>query len=166
AGGDGGGVYATFGRVDANELRGNLAASGGGIFAERNSTLIRNFVTSNRASSGFGGGVYINFWGTSVENEEFTGDTVTRNLTPDEKGNGGVFIVGYLFFEQNNIHGNAGSQLYNGNESESNPLFTPQCYWGTADKGAISRLIMDGHDDPQLGKVTFEPYSREPIRLD
>ena len=166
AGGDGGGVYATFGRVDANELRGNLAASGGGIFAERNSTLTRNFVTSNRASSGFGGGVYINFWGTSVENEEFTGNTVTRNLTPDEKGNGGVFIVGYLFFEQNNIHGNAGSQLYNGNESESKPLFTPQCYWGAADKGAISRLILDGHDDPQLGKVTFEPYSREPIRFD
>jgi len=166
ADGGGGGIYATFGLVDSNNVRENKADKGGGIFAERNSSLTGNYVTSNKAMSGFGGGVYINFWGTSIENEAFTGNTVTGNLAPTGEGNGGVFIVGYLFFEQNNIHGNVGSQLYNGNEPESYALSASQCYWGTSDKNAISKLIVDGHDDPRLGKVMFEPFSPSPIRFD
>lgn len=166
ADGGGGGIFATFGLVDANELRNNRADKGGGIFAERNSSLTDNLVTSNIALSGFGGGVYINFWGISIDNETFTRNTVTRNTARGDDANGGVFIVGYLYFERNNIHGNGGSQLYNGNEPESYSLSTTQCYWGTSDKSAISKLIVDGSDDPQLGKVSFEPFAPNPLRFD
>ena len=80
--------------------------------------------------------------------------------------NGGVFIVGYLFFEHNNIYGNVGNQLYNGNESESYPLRTTQCFWGTDDKDVISKQIIDGDDNPKLGTVTFEPFLSEPATFD
>jgi hypothetical protein len=168
ADGSGGGIFATFGLLERNELRDNRADMGGGIFAERNSSLTGNLVASNEALSGFGGGVYINFWGISIDNEAFTKNTITDNSTPSGDGNGGVFIVGYLYFEQNNIHGNVGSQLYNGNESEPEAyaLLAPQCYWGTADEGAISKLIVDGNDDPQLGMVSFEPFSPAPLQFD
>ena len=166
ADGDGGGIFATFGLIEKNELRDNQADNGGGIFAERNSSLTGNLVTSNKALSGFGGGVYINFWGLSIDNEAFMKNTVTDNVTPSGDGNGGVFIVGYLYFEQNNIHGNSGSQLYNGNEPESYSLLIAECYWGTDDKGAISKLIVDGNDDPKLGMVSFEPFSPTPFQFD
>ena len=70
------------------------------------------------------------------------------------------------FFECCNIYGNAGSQLYNGNESGSYPLYAAQCYWGTADKAAVSKLIVDGKDNPLLGEVTFDPILAAPFELD
>lgn len=164
--GSGGGIFSTFGLVESNELRDNRADKGGGIFAERNSSLTGNLVTSNEALSEFGGGVYINFWGMSIDNEAFTKNTVTANSASGEGGNGGVFIVGYMYFEQNNIHDNAGSQLYNGNVPEPYELLAQQCYWGVDDASAISKLIVDGHDDPKLGKVSFEPFSPAPLRFD
>jgi hypothetical protein len=164
--GNGGGIYATFGLVSANELHNNRAYKGGGVFAEQNSSITRNHIASNRAESGLGGGVYINFWGTSIENESFMENTVTKNSAPAKEGNGGVFILGYLFFERNNIYGNNGSQLYNGNESESYSLRVTGCYWGTDNKNAISKMIVDGNDRPELGEVTFEPFSREPFQFD
>lgn len=164
--GNGGGIFATFGLVKGNELRNNQAERGGGIFAEQNSSITRNEVVLNKAESGFGGGVYINFWGASIENESFMENTVTKNLAPAKEDNGGVFIVGYLFFEKNNIYDNTGSQLYNGNEAESYTLRVTQCYWGTDDINAISKQIMDGEDRPDLGKVAFEPFSREPLKFD
>jgi len=166
ADGDGGGIYSTFGLVDGNEIHKNRSERGGAIFAERNSSLTGNHATDNSAASGFGGAIYINFWGASIENEAFTGNTITGNEVPTADGNGGVFIVGYMFFEQNNIHGNVGSQLYNGNESESYDFNAADCYWGTANKGDISKLIVDGDDDPQLSKVTFEPFSADPFKFD
>jgi hypothetical protein len=168
ADGNGGGIFATFGLIETNDLRDNQAEQGGGIYAERNSSLTGNLVTTNKSLSGFGGGVYINFWGISIDNEAFTQNTVTDNVTSSSDGNGGVFIVGYLFFERNNIYGNSGSQLYNGNESDprSYSLLTTQCYWGTDDKGAISKLIVDGSDDPDLGMVSFEPFSPTPLQFD
>ncbi len=166
ADGEGGGIYATFGLVTANEVRDNSAARGGGIYAERNSSITRNYVASNKALSEFGGGVYINFWGMSVENEVFTNNTVTSNLATPERGNGGVFVVGYLVFERNNIYGNAGSQLYNGNESQSSPLLTTDCYWGADNEETISKQIVDGDDDPGLGKVNFESFSAKPLKFD
>ena len=166
ADGDGGGIYSTFGLVDKNEIHKNRSDRGGAIFAEHNSSLTGNYATANRAASGFGGGIYINFWGASIENEAFTGNTVTGNEAPTDNGNGGVFIVGYMFFEQNNIHGNVGSQLYNGNESGSYDFYAADCYWGTASKEEISKLIVDGDDDPQLSKVTFEPFSADPFKFD
>jgi hypothetical protein len=165
-GGNGGGIYATFGLVTGNRLHGNQAAKGGGVFAEQNSSITRNQVVANRAESGLGGGVYINFWGTSIENESFMENTVTDNTAPTADGNGGVFIVGYLFFENNNIYGNTGSELYNGNEAQSYPLKVTQCYWGTDDKDKISKQIVDGNDKPELGEVTFEPYSEKPFVFD
>ncbi len=164
--GTGGGIFATFALVKGNELRGNRAEKGGGIFAEQNSSITRNQVVSNTAASGFGGGVYINFWGASIENESFMENTVTKNMSSTEEGNGGVFIVGYLFFEKNNIYDNTGSQLYNGNEAESYPLRVTQCYWGTDDKSVIAKEIMDGDDKPELGKVAFEPFSSKPLKFD
>ncbi|RJP74287.1 MAG: hypothetical protein C4532_02920 [Candidatus Abyssobacteria bacterium SURF_17] len=164
--GNGGGIYATFGLVEANEVRGNEAAEGGGIYAERNCSLTRNYVAANSAHSGFGGGVYVNFWGMSIENEIFTRNTVTENRAPSEQDNGGVFVVGYLLFEENNIFGNMGSQLYNGNEAEAPPLTTVNCYWGSADENAIAQEILDGDDNPMLSKVTYTPFSPEPLRFD
>ncbi len=165
--GDGGGIYATFGLINGNDVRENHAVKGGGgIYAERNSSVIENYVTSNRALSGFGGGVYINFWGISIENEVFTGNTVTENLAPSGERNGGVYIVGHLVFAQNNINGNIGSQLYNGNTSDSPSLSASECYWGATEADAIAKLIVDGQDDPALGNVDFEPFASEPIKFD
>ncbi|GAB4352927.1 MAG: hypothetical protein Kow0099_37130 [Candidatus Abyssubacteria bacterium] len=166
AGGNGGGIFATFGLVDSNEIRSNHAAEGGGIFAERNSSLTRNYVAANEARSGFGGGVYINFWGASIENESFVQNTVTTNRAPTDRDNGGVFVSGFLLFEENNIFDNVGSQLYNANESKSAPLVVSQCYWGVADKDAIAKQIMDGNDNPSLGLVNYEPFLPEPVKFD
>ncbi len=164
--GNGGGVFATFGLVESNDIRSNRAAEGGGIFAERNSSLTRNFVASNEALSGFGGGVYINFWGASIENESFVQNTVTTNRAPTDRDNGGVFVSGFLLFEENNIYDNVGSQLYNANESKSEPLVASQCYWGIADKDAIAKRITDGNDNPKLGLVNYEPFLSEPVKFD
>ncbi len=166
AAGDGGGVYATFGLVNANHIRNNHAENGGGIYAERNCSITRNYVASNTSLSGLGGGVYINFWGVSVDNEVFTKNTVTQNVAPSNEQNGGVFIVGYLVFENNNIFGNEGSQLYNGNDSKGVALLALDCYWGVDEKTKVSDEIVDGEDDPGLGKVKFEPFSPIPLKFD
>jgi hypothetical protein len=162
---EGGGIYSTFGLVDENQVTDNQAAQGGGIFTEHNSSITGNLVDSNKALSCFGGGVYINFWGTSIENEVFVGNTVTANRGPSKNDNGGVYVIGYLVFEQNNIHDNLGSQLYNGNESDSAPLVAAQCYWGTSNGETIAGAIVDSEENPQLGKVTFEPFLAQPAEI-
>jgi hypothetical protein len=161
----GGGVYATFGLIDGNKIADNEAEQGGGILTEHNSSITRNQVSSNVAHSKFGGGVYINFWGTSIENEKFAGNTVTANRCSSKSDNGGVYVLGYLVFEQNNLYQNAGSQLFNGNESGSQPLVTSNCYWGTANQNDIAKEIIDADDNPALGKVTFEPFLSKPIEV-
>ncbi|MBI4831557.1 MAG: right-handed parallel beta-helix repeat-containing protein [Candidatus Lindowbacteria bacterium] len=166
ADGDGGGIYATFGLVEKNRLHDNQASKGGGIYTERNSAITRNYVSSNKALSRFGGGVYINFWGMSIENEVFTQNTVNKNSGLSEKDNGGVFVVGYLIFERNNIYGNSGSQLYNGNEAQTAPFVASECYWGADDEKTISKNIVDERVDPKLGKVTFEPFLPQPLKFD
>ncbi|RJP26715.1 MAG: hypothetical protein C4520_00280 [Candidatus Abyssobacteria bacterium SURF_5] len=161
----GGGIYSTFGLVDENEVTRNQAREGGGIFTEHNSSITRNYIGSNIALSQFGGGVFINFWGTSIENEVFTRNTVTANRGRSAKDNGGVYVLGYLVFENNNVYGNSGSQFYNGNSADSSPFTTSNCYWGSSDGGAISRMIVDADDDPALGKVTFEPFLDKPVKI-
>lgn len=162
---DGGGIYSTFGLVDGNKITGNRAQQGGGVFTEHNSSITRNYVSANEALSQFGGGAYINFWGMSIENETFAKNTVTGNRVPSNNDNGGVYVLGYLVFSENNIYGNTGSQLYNGNEAKSSPLVTENCYWGTTDKNSIEKKIIDGKDNPKLGQVTFEPFLAEPINV-
>jgi hypothetical protein len=162
----GGGIYTTFGLVDGNKITNNQADQGGGIFTEQNSSITHNFISSNTALAQFGGGVYINFWGVSIENEKFAGNTVTANRCSSKNDNGGVYVIGYLVFEQNNVYDNFGSQLFNGNESNSSPLVATNCYWGTSDDKAIAKQIIDVGDNPSLGKVTFEPFLAEPVKID
>ncbi|MBI5114959.1 right-handed parallel beta-helix repeat-containing protein [Candidatus Poribacteria bacterium] len=166
ADGDGGGIYSTFGLVDNNKVHDNEANHGGGVYAERNSAMTRNRVSSNKALSRFGGGVYINFWGASIENEVFTQNTVSANTGLSDEDNGGVFVVGYLIFERNNIYGNSGTQLYNGNEAPASPFVASECYWGTTDENTIRREIAGGHLNPQLGEVTFTPFASGPVKFD
>lgn len=157
----GGGIYTTFSIVDGNALKANTAAEGGGIYAERNSTIRYNQVSENQSSSSYGGGVYINYWGRSAENEVFSFNDVTKNRAVPDGATGGVFVKGSLIFEKNNIFGNVGYQLYNGNSAELPTLKASDCYWGSDDPDNIEAAIFHSTDDERLGLVAFEPYALE-----
>ena len=116
---------------------------------------------ANTASSPHGGGVYINYWGRSVENEEFSFNEVTGNRAASETGTGGVFVTGILIFEKNNIFGNTGHALYNANPADMDPLEAKECYWGAASRDAVEKAIFHNPDDESLAVVTYEPFAPE-----
>ncbi|MEW6439988.1 MAG: right-handed parallel beta-helix repeat-containing protein [bacterium] len=159
----GGGLFATFALVEDNEIRANTALRGGGVYAETNSSVVDNRILENRALEGVGGGAYLNFWGVSVENEEFRKNLVSRNGTAGAaSGNGGVYLNGAMIFEFNRIYGNDGCQLFNANPSDHNPLAAPHCYWGSSRPAEIAASIHDAGDDPALAQVDFEPFAASP----
>lgn len=158
--GSGGGVYATFALVEVNEIRGNQAPQGGGVYGETNSSLAGNRIVENVATEGLGGGAFLNFWGVSIENEEFRNNLVSRNRAGGPRKIGGIYLNGSMVFEGNQILQNEGIQLYNANPAEHAPLEAKNCYWGTTRVADILAGILDGRKDPTLAQVEFEPFAR------
>ena len=81
----------------------------------------------------------------------------TNGPLPD--ANGGVFVKGQLIFEKNNLHGNVGYELYNGNESDQSPLQATDCYWGTSDPVLVEKKIFHRRDDKRKSEVIYEPVA-------
>jgi hypothetical protein len=162
AGGKGGGLFATFALIEDNEISGNGSSEGGGIYAETNSSLEKNRILDNRCSGDHGGGVFMNFWGMSIKNEVFRGNTVTRNSAGTPGGSGGVYLNGSMIFEYNRVFGNQGVQLFNADPSDRPPLAAPHCYWGTARAEEVEAAIHHAEDDPGLARVLFEPFAARP----
>lgn len=161
--GRGGGLFATFALVEDNDIHDNVGFHGGGVFAEVNSSLEGNWIAGNRAKDSYGGGVFLNFWGVSIKNERFVENRVTGNTAAGEMDNGGVYLNGRMDFERNDIFENRGTSLYNANPGDQPPFKAVDCYWGTTDRGVIDAVIFDGNDDPGLGRVDYEPFSRKPV---
>jgi len=160
--GSGGGVYATFALVEGNEIRGNRALQGGGVYGETNSSLTGNRIVENVAFGGPGGGAFLNFWGVSIENEEFSKNLVRRNRAEGTPRIGGIYLNGSMIFEGNQIFQNEGIQLYNANPAEHGPLEAKNCYWGAPKAAEILAGIHDGRKDSALAQVEFEPFARSP----
>jgi hypothetical protein len=160
--GKGGGMFVTFALIENNEVARNRASEGGGVFAETNSSLVGNRFVDNRCQGDYGGGVYMNFWGMSIKNEVFRGNLVTANKAGTPAENGGVYLNGSMIFEYNQIYGNEGIQLYNGNPADRPPLTAPHCYWGTTQAAQIEAAIRDATDDPDLARVLFKPFATTP----
>ncbi len=160
--GSGGGVYATFALVEGNEIRGNRALQGGGVYGETNSSLAGNRIVENAATEGLGGGAFLNFWGVSIENEEFRHNLVSRNRAGGTRKIGGIYLNGSMIFERNQVLQNEGIQLYNANPAEHAPLEAKNCYWGSARAAEILAGIHDGRKDSSLAQVEFEPFARSP----
>lgn len=160
--GSGGGVYATFALVEDNEIRGNQALRGGGVYGETNSSLTHNRILENVATEGLGGGAFLNFWGVSIENEEFRKNLVRRNRAEGSRKVGGIYLNGSMIFEENQIFQNDGIQLYNANPAEHAPLEAKNCYWGSAKPAEILAGIHDARKDARLALVEFEPFARSP----
>jgi len=161
---NGGGVYATFALVKDNTIKDNTANKGGGVYAETNSTLSDNRILTNSAMEKLGGGVFLNFWGMSIKNEVFEGNTVRGNRSEKPFGAGGVYLNGAMQFTKNNIYDNSGYQLYNANPSDEGWFHAEECYWGTDETDSISAAIYDGVDDPELSRVEFYPFSKMEIK--
>ena len=162
AAGSGGGLFATFALVEGNEIRTNTAFQGGGVYAETNSSLVGNRIVENRVLGNVGGGVYLNFWGVSIENEEFRKNLVARNRAEGAQKNGGIYLNGSMVFEYNQIFGNDGSQLHNANPADHPPLSAPHCYWGSRKTKEIEAGIHHATQDPKLAIVEFEPFAQSP----
>lgn len=154
----GGGMYTSFALVYDNHIRKNTAAVGGGVYAEANSSLVRNTIEDNTCRQAMGGGgVYINYWGISRHNKAFTNNTVVKNRSGKPGGTGGVVLNGALRFRYNSIYQNTGIQLYNRNPAGGGDVTAEGCYWGTTAAEKIEDLIYDGHDDPNLSRVDYKP---------
>jgi hypothetical protein len=62
----------------------------------------------------------------------------------------------------NNLHANVWNvQL----EDSERGVTAENNYWGSARPDVIGQTIWDGHDDPSLGLVDFEPYAWQPFDL-
>jgi hypothetical protein len=160
--GKGGGLFATFALIQDNEIVRNSSSEGGGVYAETNSSLEKNRILDNRCGGDHGGGVFLNFWGMSIKNEVFRGNTVSRNRAGTPAGSGGVYLNGAMIFEYNRIFGNEGIQLFNADPADRPPLAAPHCYWGTARAEEVEAAIHHAEDDPGLARVLFEPFAARP----
>ncbi|MBC8181446.1 right-handed parallel beta-helix repeat-containing protein [candidate division KSB1 bacterium] len=69
--------------------------------------------------------------------------------------NGSVPNFGSDASDGNNIYGNAGYQLYNG---QSNNITAENIYWGTADEVTIDSYIYDDNENVSNGNVDFSPW--------
>jgi hypothetical protein len=158
----GGGIYATFSIISENELKANKSREGGGIYIERNSSVKANRVIGNEATSAYGGGLYLNYWGFSLGYEEFTHNIITGNSAATVKANGGAYVLGNPDFNYNHLSGNRGFALFCGNPKGSSPVNAKNCYWGISGKSAIRKQIYDGHLDKKKGMVEFIPFLKKP----
>ena len=156
----GGGVYAAFALVHNNRVNKNNAEEGGGIYADANSSLIDNTISDNAARGSGGGGVVLNFWGLSLHNKLFSGNTVEGNAASGDKNTGGVVMNGEMTLAGNIITGNSGYQLFNKNPADTPNTAAADCFWGTTDTGRIEALIYDGRDDPVLSMIDYHPPAR------
>ncbi|MFZ5569954.1 MAG: right-handed parallel beta-helix repeat-containing protein [Thermodesulfobacteriota bacterium] len=161
--GNGGGIFSTFALVENNDIFSNRAEQGGGVFAEANSSLNRNRISDNRISGKHGGAAYLNFWGVSIKNENFTRNRVVANQSAIHDGVGGIYLNGAMVFEYNDIYGNSGFQLFNANPAGQPAFEALQCFWGGPGGVDIEELIFDGVDDPSLATVRYQPCRTEPV---
>ena len=152
---EGGGLFATFALVMENRIEKNSGLKGGGIYAETNSTIEKNQIIGNEATDDLGGGAFLNFWGMSVKNESFKLNRVTGNRAADT---GGVCLNGSMVFEGNEIFGNEGLQLRNGNAAAEGDFSAPGCYWGGKTPLEIDQAIYDQKDDAKLSRIVYEPF--------
>lgn len=166
AGSKGGGVFSKFAIIEGNHIATNQSAQGGGVFSETNSSFIGNKIEKNSATDSLGGGAYLSFLGTNLQNEVFQKNTVTKNLASGDIAVGGVYLNGALNFSENNLFQNKGIQLYNANSSEMDSFGARNCFWGTKNIAEIETYIFDHQDDPGLSRVVFEPISQEIIKID
>jgi hypothetical protein len=77
----------------------------------------------------------------------------------------GIFCVmesaGRVAIRENRIHGNADYDFKLGNRQKGD-VPAPGNWWGSPDAGAIRARIFDRGAEPDLGRVLFEPFLREP----
>jgi hypothetical protein len=110
-----------------------------------------------------------------VESNLFVGNSrglgVIEDGTPMITGNeftqnddAAIFVTdGAPLITENNIHANGWNlQL----EDSERGVTAENNYWGSARPDVIGQTIWDGHDDPSLGLVDFEPYAWQPFDLD
>lgn len=77
----------------------------------------------------------------------------------------GIFCVmesaGGVEIRENMIHANADYDFKLGNRQAAD-IPARDNWWGTTDAGSIRARIFDGRIEPDLGRVLFEPFLREP----
>jgi PKD repeat protein len=79
----------------------------------------------------------------------------TSSYYPDRRT---VYLDGTPQFTHNNIYGNSGYALWNGNPQGTPDVDAQYNWWGTIGSAQISALIYDWFDDSSLGIVNFSPY--------
>lgn len=154
-GGFGGGIDAAGTTVVSNNIvTGNLAQSGGGIFAAE-STFSNNTITSNTVPlGGQGAGVYFNY------DVNFIGNTVVGNSGPITETCGALGVSGSAGnyrtqVHLNNIYGNTPFDVV---KEFSGDISGTLNYWGTVENLDILRQNYDGYDDSARGRFLYIPY--------
>ncbi len=93
------------------------------------------------------------FWGNALIKE----NTILNNYI-------GIFIReggGGLTIRRNNIHLNANYNVRVGDFNVED-IDARENWWGNGD---ASETIFDGMDEPEIGRVLYEPYFDKPVKI-
>jgi nitrous oxidase accessory protein NosD len=104
------------------------------------------------------------FDNNSIGIRAYIGNAVVRNnvITKNEVGifvrekGGGLSITGNNIFENSNYNIRVG-------DFNNEDVPARDNWWGSADPLST---IFDGRSEPDIGNVLFEPYRKEPIRME
>ena len=159
---NGGGIYASGSTVNIQNstISGNFGYSGGGLYASSGTVTIKgNRITQNTNTaipSSSAGTLYLRNLKTG---SIIGGDSC--NLIKDNNG-AGVYIVGTVPINYNDIYNNTGYSLVCGNPAGAPEIDATNNYWGTDKESVIEALILDCLDDPNLGCVNYKPFLTDP----
>lgn len=160
---NGGGICSDSGKIIGNIISNNIVgaygymngsaiASGGGILAFHQITIMDNTVSYNLLSaSTYTGNSYE--YGSAIYLGE--GVSESRHNTIVDTGRYTIYIgTGSPVIDSNNLY-STGYIIYNGSVSNIN---APYNYWYATDTSSINAKIWDYYNSSGVGKVFYEPF--------